>query len=621
MKNLLKWFTIVLVISAILPMSQVVEAEETSKSSDQNMVQATINYGKEGNPSGKVANESPFISYFVKLSSYDVAYSISMFLNGKEVEADYSENTGLLTYQASDLSGANTVKVIVKANGLKQLEQSWDFTVDDNKKNPLEGKDTTLLEEVQSEALNRINEYRENLALPTLSNNAKLQETAQAHSNYMLKYENTGHKENSENEDFFTGVSPQQRTSYFGYENWYVGEGITYEEPGGKLAVDHLFDAPYHRLSLMNPFFEEAGTGYNEDGDFVVNFGGEMKEDDRVVLYPYHQQQNSKISWFAYESPNPLRNYDKNKIWTGYPISYTYYGPMNDKLVVENATLTNSSGEEISTYSITPEQEDHGKHHVFLIPKKVLSTNEQYTVNVNAYIKPQSGENKDVSRTWTFTTASTVDIQRVYLENHNETNFLTVEWASGTDPNAEITLKKDGNRYIRKEGREQTTYRQLTPGTYTMNIQSPHFEETKMYTVTIEEDSELRYDYDSSLQVTNLKEGEVTKNGDGSLAPEYSNYSQWKAPEDSFDEDKDWTVQFNTGMEVSNITDNFVYVIDEEGNKVSVSLDFDSNNEEISVNAPSTGYDSGEYKLVIEPLKSNQGVEMTKGITMPFTIK
>ncbi len=604
------WITLLFTFFLLVP---TVGAEPTIAQSPLNQVDASYEYHFEGRPSGLVQSSSPTITYYVKLSSYDLPYEINMYLNGREVNADYNENTGIVSYQASGLSGENEVKVTLSTYGKQNLSQSWNFEVDDRTITPLAGKDMSLLERVQGSALKRANEYRAAIGVPPLTSNGTLKESAQAHANYIGEHD-AGHIEVSTNETLFTGRNAQNRASYFGYENYFVGEGITYQEPGGPTAIDHLYDAPYHRLSLMNPFYSEAGTGYNDDGDFVINFGGLGDQgQSQVVLYPYAGQQQAKVSWLENEEPNPLRFFDKNNIWTGYPISYAYFGAQSDRLVVQNAKLLDSSGQQVSTYTVTPDMEDQGKQHAFLLPKELLAPGETYQVQVDAVVEKESGSTKDVSRSWRFTTAEKIELERVYFEKHS-TNFIKLEWASGKDPDAVVTLKKNGERYLRSEGTKQTDYKDLTPGLYTMTIDSPHFNEVKSYQIMIESNDDLYFEYDSPFKVS-----KVYEDGDNET-PNYADYQKWVADQPSYSGGKVWNIRFNNSMLSSQVNGDHIYVVNSQGEKVNVTLMLESNGKKIVV-TPSGEYSSGDYTLVIEPLENTSAKEMDNGIQMPFEIR
>jgi len=355
-----------------------------------------------------------------------------------------------------------------------------------------------------------------------------------------------------------------------------------------------------------------------------MNFGGlgDQGQSD-VVLYPYAGQDDAKVSWFAFEDPNPLRFFGKNKIWTGYPISFSYFGAQSDRLVVQNAGLFNSSGKQVSTYTVTPDMEDHGQHHAFLIPQDFLEPGETYQVKVDAVAEQDGGGSVDVSREWTFTTASEVRLDRVYFEKHDGNNFITLEWASGKDPNAVVTLEMNGEKYLQKEGKSQTTYKDLTPGLYTMNIDSPHFNEVKSYQIMIEANNDLYFDYDSPFKVTKVYEEGMMMDEtevDESESTIYSDYSVWEKDQSNYSSDKTWNIQFNKSILPSQINSNYIYVVDSQNEKVNVNLMLENAGTEVVVTPPPGNYESGDYTLVIQPLKGESGNVMDGGIQLPFGI-
>ncbi|WP_345242786.1 CAP domain-containing protein [Pontibacillus salipaludis] len=521
----------------------------------------TIRYHEEGSPTGLVSTDSPEITYFIKLSNDDLPYEVDMYVNGKEVSSTYNENTGMLTYEDRGLTGANTVTVQLEVYGEKQLERSWSFEIDSRNMDPFASMDNEIVTSVGNDAIARANEYRERLDLPLLKGNDHLKEAAQAHANYMNVY-SKGHHESNNSAHLFTGKQPAERTSYFGYPKWFVGEGISYEEPGGASAVDHLFDAPYHRLSLMNPFYNEVGTGYNNQGDVVMNFGGDGSEGEhRIIQYPYPNQRGVPVSWFAYETPNPLRFFNQDQVWTGYPVSYVYYGPSSHELQVSEASLVNEDGETVPSYTVTPQMENEGTHHVFLIPKEKLTPDAGYKVRVNAQAKTAEGNLFDVSRTWSFKTGASVLFNDIYFEAQNGVHFLTLEWANGEDPEAKTILSKDDKVYVEKKGDTQRTVRSLESGTYELKVDSPYFNEQETYIVKIETGNVPHYQYGSNLNVVDFYQ----KN---TLEALYQKFPIWEARQSFYGSNK----FFNDREQQSDHDEEGSFIIDRIGNLITSFL-------------------------------------------------
>ncbi|MFD2442818.1 CAP domain-containing protein [Bacillus sp. CGMCC 1.16607] len=458
-------------------------------------------YYPEGSPKGLVGIASPVISYQINIKGADDDYQLQMLLNGKKVKASYDPKTGLLTYKPNKLSGKQTVNVQLIVYEEKALDISWNFTVDTKTINPFLEKDMNVLSTVQEEAVQQINSYRTTLKLNTISKNPVLQKSSQAHSNYLAAQGDSGHDEFF-GVPGFTGENPWNRAAYFGYLGT-VGEGITYKKVSGHSGIVDLMDAPYHRLSIIDPFVEEAGVGFNKQGDIVVNYGNPtlMDKPSQIVLYPHNGQNNVKNSWFVAETPNPLRFYQLSDIFVGYPISYAYFSKnKNDQLIVEKVSLTNVAGKAVPFYPVTPSIDDHGQHHVFIIPKAPLQPGTKYKAVVSAKVKTENGT-KDVSKIWTFTTAGKLAIKDIYFIKHDRVNFIQVDTLSGDDPNQIVTIEKNGKKYLENRHHQQVTYKTITPGTYVLKINSPLFKEVKKYTITISKNTAKRMQNDGDWVV------------------------------------------------------------------------------------------------------------------------
>ncbi|SDJ49767.1 CAP domain-containing protein [Salimicrobium halophilum] len=575
-------------------------------------------YREGGTPQGLITKTNPYITYYISVNANSgESFLLKMFLNGEEVEASYNPATDKLTYQAGELTGDNHVRVELHSGG-KVEEWSWSFSIDESPVRPLEGADTEKLNRIQSEAVTTINSYRDDLSLPLLSSNDKLQQIAQGHSNYLEEHSEDGHTQRNPESDWFTGYQVGDRAKYFNYSG-FIGEGIAFQEENSKDAIHRLFDAPYHRMSLIDPRFSQIGTGYNESGDFVANYGGSgVIQSPETVVYPSDNQQDVKLSWYAFEVPNPLRFYNKDAVWTGYPISFGYFGSPQDELQVAQATLKNEKGERVPVYDVLPSMEEEGnKTHAFLIPKEPLTPGMTYEVDVDASVSYSETESVDVSRSWSFTTASSLSIRSVHFEEQNGTTFLKEEWDSGVDPDAEIVLTKDGEEFMRKEAGSQTTSSKLETGNYQMTVTSPLFEETKVYDLTIRNDQDLSYQYDSPWVVTEFspQEKEVEREA------LWSNFSDWSSAEKVASANKEWTIAFNQSMkEVDNIN-RYIYVIDESGQEIDVSVGWKGESQKEAVVSPTSDYEDGDYLLIIEPMEAATNQMMEDGLRMAFTVE
>jgi uncharacterized protein YkwD len=124
------------------------------------------------------------------------------------------------------------------------------------------------------EVVKLTNQFRRRNGLKPLTQNAKLTEAAQLHS------------QNMGVQDFFDhygrdGSTPFQRITAAGYQYFFAGENIAagYFKP--KEVMKGWIDSPGHRANLLNPNFKEIGVGYH-----------------------YQAQDTGNINYFAYWTQN-----------------------------------------------------------------------------------------------------------------------------------------------------------------------------------------------------------------------------------------------------------------------------------------------------------------------------
>lgn len=460
-------------------------------------------YANQGAPSELTASSSPLIAYQLEVIGED-DYRVIMRLNGQEVNAQYDRSQKLVTFQTNNLSGSQHVSVALEYRGKVYELTTWGFTVDPSPVDPFKNQNLTLLSTIQDEAITQMNRYRTALGLPIFTQTNSLQKAAQAHSNYLVANGMGGHTQEDPSGIGYTGSGPTHRGHYFGFPGG-VGEGIVYEKNTGFLGIDELIDAPYHRLSIINPKNTFAGIGYNQRGDLVVNYGtmSHTEQTTDVFLYPYDNQNDAKTSWYVAENPNPLRFWGLDRIHVGYPISYAFFPETSsEQLLVTSLSLKDHNNREVPFYDITPERDDHAKRHVFLIPKDPLTPGETYSVNVTAFAKDQSNNTRDISKSWSFTTASEIDIQNIYFIKNQSNEFLQIAYNSGYDPNAIVRLKKNKEDYIRLEGNKQWSLKPIVTGDYTLTIESSLFNITKEIPVTITKNTQPRFDQDGDWLVS-----------------------------------------------------------------------------------------------------------------------
>lgn len=355
---------------------------------------------------------------------------------------------------------------------------------------------------MQEDTINKMNEYRELLGLSPFKQNQLLQQASQAHTDYLAHNGGSGHDQKP-NLPLFTGKEPWDRGNYFGYRHMIYSEIMSPRAYTASDGINSLFDAPYHRLSIIDAKLNEVGVGSHEKGYFVVNFGKqyqtEAEEQPEFTLYPYPGQKDAKTSWLAVEDPNPLTYWritnEQLKV-VGYPISFIYNGL--GQLVIDDVHLTNKAGQSIATYNVTPKLEQWGNY-AFIIPKEKLKLRDTYYVDVKAHID-DDGDIKDASKQWSFMTMEDTNLTNLSFTNKQ----LVPEINNINSFGYELTLTRDNQVYVSGNGYGQSMHRILTEGTYTLYLKMPGFLREATLPITLKEksrptdqgDNEPNWDWD-----------------------------------------------------------------------------------------------------------------------------
>lgn len=91
----------------------------------------------------------------------------------------------------------------------------------------------------------------------------------------------------------------------------------------------------------------------------------------------------------------------------------------------------------------------------------------------------------------------------------------------------------------------------------------------------------------------------------------------------SVEANKNWTIHFNEDVELNDLSKQEIKVMDSKGNAANIILSFGQDDKTLIVNAPRSGYISGEkYTLNIGGKVNNKkGQNLKKSISMSFSIK
>lgn len=434
----------------------------------------------------------PKISWQISPNGTEVlAYAVT--LDGKAVQAQMISNkdTLLVMYQPSSplAAGPHTVEMSVSFRGYRPAAIAFSFIVTTTVPDPFASLDAAKLRSWEESLLSRMNEYRRMVGLHDVASHRALTSSAQAHSNYLSNHSMISHNEMEEAAGF-TGTTPQRRAELFGYDG-FTGEGIDYGNPGS-MAIDRLIDAPYHRISIINPEIIHAGAGFS-DNMTVINYGGTKElAGDHVIAYPYPGQQDAKTAWLNAETPNPLAFYGKGKETVGFPISLSIHGAHSKELKTLSAVVTDGRGQTIPCYQVDSSRDQEHKTMLFLIPELPLRLGSSYTVSVTGEIIDERGQSRPLKKTWSFRTASVIGIAGLEIFSLNGTDHLAVMTRSGEMSDFQYVLKRNGS-IVRQYSTAEGIYagwgeRYLSAGEYQLELSSSQLGTTEVYDIRVNHD-------------------------------------------------------------------------------------------------------------------------------------
>lgn len=345
---------------------------------------------------------------------------------------------------ASGLLVSQAPLTIAHADGYQLLE---------GKINPFPQHNNSFFASMEQEGIQYLNRIRTENGLSKLSLDKALSYSAQSHSNYLVKYKAVSHLQTMVTDKAaFTGFYPEDRAEYYHYDSDEIGEMISFQTNSPRNAVEKLLDAPYHRATMLNPNFTEVGVGFNDTNDgfnpTVINLGDEdgTQTIEGPVLYPYANQKEVKTSWYANESPNPLRFWNLHKVNVGYPISISFYGENKGKLIARSATLKDENGNNVPFYLVDGEK-DGTLSSIFIIPKQALKRGTTYTVDVKAENVSKYSKKTPVSKKWSFTTADGYRLTDLeLLSDKNGVKVLKPYFNNGASSTVKYEVQKKGKK-------------------------------------------------------------------------------------------------------------------------------------------------------------------------------
>ncbi len=281
-----------------------------------------------------------------------------------------------------------------------------------------------------------LNEIRQKAGMSTFTKNLRLEAAALNHANYLADNILTGHYE-SVGAAKYTGITPQNRTSFTGYRSLLISENVSSGNTTGIRSVDGLMSAIYHRLAFLDFTKTEIGVGIaknvkSKHNAYVYNMGNAgfnhlcktpsisnesryyskicnpninipaaefdrekllvLSGNKKIVVWPTNNDKNVAPAFFE-ESPDPL----PDLAVSGFPISLQF-NPLNfDNVKIEKFQLYNDSDniEIVNTRLLTKETDPNRRLTALqyaLFPLERLEWNTWYRVEIK-YIHEAKLEN------------------------------------------------------------------------------------------------------------------------------------------------------------------------------------------------------------------------------------
>ncbi len=277
------------------------------------------------------------------------------------------------------------------------------------------------------EARTYLNSIRELMQMERLSENTQLKTAAQAHADYLILNDESGHEEISGHKNF-TGITPVERAFRAEYDSSQVSENLSTKNHNARGSVDGLLSAIYHRFGFLSPGIDQIGVGVTQDvkdsdksvfvylmGNSTLNrlckgssFSGSGKyiyrvckeseyrikakefqqalkyskqNNPKIILYPYNGEKEVPPAFYS-EIPDPLPDHEVS----GFPVSIEFNDHFFKNVILHSFKLYVEGGEEVRDIRLMNKESD--PHHKFtadqyaLFPLQRLEYDQKYCAEV-----------------------------------------------------------------------------------------------------------------------------------------------------------------------------------------------------------------------------------------------
>ncbi|MCC2972654.1 CAP domain-containing protein [Massilia sp. IC2-476] len=254
---------------------------------------------------------------------------------------------------------------------------------------------------------NWINYRRTQLGVPTVAENAMINNAALGHSEY-LRTNNIMSHDQQAGRPGFTGTTLKDRLNAAGYTipaNGYAyGEVISGTTNGnGFYMAEELITAIYHRFVMFEPKFREIGTGaaFSSGGyhyftaDFATRNGfGPGIAAGSVVIWPFSGQTGVTPNFMSdSEDPDPVQGINE----VGYPISV--HANIDAPMTMQTFIVRPRGGANLQVQVVNSSATASQRTAIAIVPLAPLKAATTYDVSFAGTVN-----GAPVTRDWSFTT-------------------------------------------------------------------------------------------------------------------------------------------------------------------------------------------------------------------------
>jgi uncharacterized protein YkwD len=319
---------------------------------------------------------------------------VKLAIDGDLVSVQYDEPSRMIRYRPTKKlnAGQHRVEANMVVDGWAKFQKKWTFTVT---KDAVESPPTP--DSQSRQLIAEGNRYRNNIGLEKASIDETFCYSAALHSTYQVLNNDASHFQ-TVGKPGFIAETPGERMKRVGVSSG-VWESLVGNVSDQSRGVRGLFDAPYHRINMMQPGSVRMGACIKNG---ALTMQGETSDMVQTVVSPGDGQADVDRSWSDLEEPDPLSIHPEAKRPVGYPIVLAHFDIACSKIIFISGSLKTSEGVEVACFFNTPQNDIHLKKEIFLIPQQRLLAAEKYFIQVQA--KTDAGV--DISRNWSFVTGS-----------------------------------------------------------------------------------------------------------------------------------------------------------------------------------------------------------------------